>query len=87
MHRLMTKTREGTRRSQLADLEEQLREYESLKADYFEPDALNVIDELPALLIKVRIAQGLRQEGPGRAAQPEGAAYSGTRQPTTQPQA
>ena len=36
-----------------------MREYASLKAGHFKPDALNVIAELPPLLIKARIAQGL----------------------------
>lgn len=58
---LIAKAREDAVRSQLADLEEQLREYESLKAGNFEIEDLNVVAELPATLIKARISQGLSQ--------------------------
>ena len=49
-------------RSQLADLERELREYESLKAGGFELDQLNVVADLPTVLIKARIARGLTQK-------------------------
>ena len=49
-------------RSQLGDLERELREYESLKAGGFELDQLNVVAELATVLIKARIAQGLSQK-------------------------
>lgn len=62
MHPLIAQAQEDALRSQLGDLEEQLREYESLKASHFEADALNVVAELPTILIKARIAQGLRQK-------------------------
>ena len=110
VHPLIAKAQEDALRSQLADLEEQLREYESLKAGSLEPgqtqsragranraggralsvtgksapgpgsssphcpktdfafalslelDALNAVAELPSILIKARIAQGLRQK-------------------------
>ena len=48
--------------SQLADLESELREYESLKAGRFRLDDLNVVAVLPDVLIKARIAQGLSQK-------------------------
>ena len=60
-HPLIAKAREDAVRSQVADLEEQLREYESLKAGNFEITNLNVVAELPATLIKARISQGLSQ--------------------------
>ena len=64
VHPFIASAREDALRSQLADLEEQLREYESLtlKAGSFEPDALNTVAKLPSILIKARIAQGLRQK-------------------------
>ena len=77
MHPLLAKARKDALRSQLADLEAQLREYESLKADHFEQDQLDAVDELSAILIKARIAQGLRQKD--LAARPKGAAGTATR--------
>ena len=62
VHPLIAQAQEDALRSQLGDLEEQLREYESLKAGHFELDALNAVAELPTVLIKARIAQGLRQK-------------------------
>ena len=62
VHPLIAKAQEDALRSQLADLEEQLRDYESLKAGNFQLDELNVVAELPAVLIKARIAQGLNQK-------------------------
>ena len=47
--------------SQLADLEAELREYEAVRDGRFRMDELNVVADLPALLIKARIAQGLSQ--------------------------
>ena len=47
--------------SQLADLEAELREYEAVREGKFQIDDLNVVNDLPALLIKARIAQGLSQ--------------------------
>ena len=61
-HPLIAKAQEDALRSQLADLEEQLSEYESLKAGNFQLDELNLIAELPAVIIKARIAQGLSQK-------------------------
>ncbi len=39
-----------------------MREYESLKAGEFQLDELNVFSDLPNVLIKARIAQGLSQK-------------------------
>ena len=47
--------------SQLADLEADLREYEAVRDGRFEVAALRVVTDLPELLIKARIAQGLTQ--------------------------
>ncbi len=62
VHPLIAKAQEDALRNQLSDLEEQLREYESLKAGNFEIEDLNVVAELPTALIKARIAQGLSQK-------------------------
>ena len=62
VHPLIAKAQEDALRSQLADLEEELREYESLKAGKFPVDELSVVAELPTVLIKARIAQGLSQK-------------------------
>ena len=61
LHPLLLKAREDAMRSQLADLEHDLREYESLKAGAFKFDQLKTITELPSLLIQARIARGLSQ--------------------------
>ena len=61
-HPLIAKAQEDAVRSQLEDLEEQLREYESLKAGNFELGDLYIVAELPTVLIKARIAQGLSQK-------------------------
>ena len=39
-----------------------MREYEALKVDHFEPNALNAVAELPTVPIKTRIAQDLRSK-------------------------
>ncbi|MCY3660589.1 MAG: helix-turn-helix transcriptional regulator [Caldilineaceae bacterium] len=62
VHPLVAQAREDALRSQLADLEEQLQEYEALKAGSFDLDALNGVAELPSILIKARIALGLRHK-------------------------
>lgn len=59
---LVAKAQENALRSQLADLESELSEYESLKAGDFQWDSLRVFDNLPVILIKARIAQGLSQK-------------------------
>ena len=62
MHPLIAKAQEDALQSQLADLEEQLQEYEALKTGHFDLSALNAVAEMPTVLIKARIAQGLRQK-------------------------
>ena len=62
LHPLIAKAQEDAISSQLADLESELREYESLKAGEFQLDSLRVVADLPSLLIKARIAQGLSQK-------------------------
>ncbi len=61
IHPLIAKAQENALRSQLADLEAELREYESLKAGKFSIDELSVVTELATVLIKARVAQGLSQ--------------------------
>ena len=56
---LLIKLQEDALRSQLVDLEAELREYESLKAGNFSIDELKMVSELPKALIKARIASGL----------------------------
>ena len=62
LHPLIAKAQEDAISSQLADLESELREYESLKAGEFQLDSLRVVADLPSILIKARIAQGLSQK-------------------------
>ena len=62
VHLLIVKAQREALSSQIADLEEELREYESLKAGLFQLDQLKAVAELPTLLIKARIAQGLSQK-------------------------
>ena len=59
---LIANAQEDALSSQLADLESELREYESLKAGEFQLDSLKVVADLPSILIKARIAQGLSQK-------------------------
>ena len=59
---LIAQAQEDAVRSQLADLEDELREYESLKRGNFEFDQLGQVAELPTVLIRARIAQGLSQK-------------------------
>ena len=61
-HPLIVKAQEEALSSQLADLQRELHEYESLKAGEFQLDRLTTIDELPTVLIKARISQGLSQK-------------------------
>ena len=61
VHPLMLKAREDAIRSQLTDLEGDLREYELLKSGNFEFAQLRTVTELPVMLIKARIARGLSQ--------------------------
>ena len=61
-HPLIVKAQEDALSSQLADLQMELREYESLKAGEFRLDRLAAVGELPTVLIKARISQGLSQK-------------------------
>ena len=49
-------------RSQLEDLEREMREYETLRAGGYKLEKLSVVDELATVLIKARIGQGLSQK-------------------------
>ncbi|MYI98033.1 MAG: hypothetical protein F4104_00025, partial [Gemmatimonadetes bacterium] len=62
VHPLILKAQNDAVRSQLCDLEADLREYESLKAGEFKLDQLKTVKEIPTMLIKARIAQGLSQK-------------------------
>ena len=62
LHPLIAKAQEEALSSQLADLESELSEYESLRAGQFQWDSLNLVADLPSILIKARIAQGLSQK-------------------------
>ena len=59
---LIVKAQEDALNSQIADLESEMRDYESLKAGEFRLDSLGTVAELPATLIKARIARGLSQK-------------------------
>ena len=62
LHPLLFKAKKDAVRSLLADLEEELRDYDVLKAGDFEFGQLESVSELPRLLIKARIARGLSQK-------------------------
>lgn len=62
VHPRIAKAQEDAVRSQLADLEAELREYEETKAGAFPWDDLNTVAEVATLLIKARIALGLSQK-------------------------
>ena len=62
VHPLLAKARKDAVTSQLAELKSELREYESLKAGLFEMDDLQVVADLPTMLIRARIARGLSQK-------------------------
>ena len=61
VHPLIAKAQVDAVSSQLADLREQLREYESLKSGKFDFTELMVVTSLPEMLIKARIARGMTQ--------------------------
>ena len=61
LYPLVAKAQEDGIKSQLEELETELREYESLKAGEFQLDSLKLVAELPSILIKARIAQGMSQ--------------------------
>ena len=62
LHPLLFKAKKDAVRSLLADLEEELRDYDVLKSGDFEFGQLESVSELPRLLIKARIARGLSQK-------------------------
>ena len=62
LHPLIAKAQEDALSSQLADLESDLIEYESLKSGEFRLDSLKLVADLPFILIKARISQGLSQK-------------------------
>ena len=61
LHPRLRQLQEEALRSQLGDLEEDLREYEDLKEGRFAFEKLEGISELPKLLIRARIASDLTQ--------------------------
>ena len=61
LHPVLVKAQEEALSSQIADLQSELEEYESLKRGEFQLDSLKLIANMPAILIKARIAQGLSQ--------------------------
>ena len=61
-HPLIAKAQQEALSSQLADLQREMRDYESLKAGEFPLDSLAAVDELQTVLIKARISQGLSQK-------------------------
>ena len=62
MHPLIAKAQEDAVSGQLVDLREELQAYESLKAGKFEVKQLEVVSDLPTMLISARIAQGMTQK-------------------------
>ena len=61
MHPMIARAQVDAVSSQLADLEAELREYEAIREGGFEVEALRVVADLPELLIKARISQGITQ--------------------------
>ncbi len=61
LHPVIAQAQEDALRSQLRDLENELREYESLKSGDFPMESLKAVSEVPSVLIKARIATGLSQ--------------------------
>ena len=62
LHPLIRKAQQEAISSQLVDLENELRDYESLQRGEYRVDELKAIDELPSALIKARISLGLSQK-------------------------
>ena len=62
VHEVIHKAQRDAVLSQISDMKAEIHEYESLKAGDFKPDQLKTVNELPVLLIKARIAQGLTQK-------------------------
>ena len=63
VHPILLRAQKEALRSQLDDLESDLREYESLRRGEFGFEQLGAIADLPRLLISARIARGLTQRG------------------------
>ncbi len=61
VHQLIAKAQVDAVSGQLADLREQLREYESLTSGRFDFNQLMVVTSLPAMLIKARVARSMTQ--------------------------
>lgn len=61
VHPLLAKAQVDAVSGQVADLREQLREYESLKSGKFDFNELMTVTSLPEMLIKARIARGMTQ--------------------------
>ncbi len=62
VHPLIVKAQEEALSSQLAELENEMREYESLRSGDFEFDDLSSVTQISTVLIKARIARGLSQK-------------------------
>ena len=62
MHPRIVQAQADAIRSQLEDLEREMREYETLRAGGYGLEELSVVDELATVLIKARIGQGLSQK-------------------------
>ena len=61
VHPLIAKAQEDAINSQLADLEGELTEYETLKSGGFNWDSFRTLADIPKMLIQARIAKGLSQ--------------------------
>ncbi len=61
LHPRLRQIQEEALKSQLKDLKDDLREYETLKAGSFAFEQLKSVSELPKLLIRARIASGFSQ--------------------------
>jgi ribosome-binding protein aMBF1 (putative translation factor) len=62
VHPLLRKAQEEGLRSQLADLQSQLEEYEAIRSGQQGMLELESVEELPRVLIRARIAAGLSQK-------------------------
>ena len=62
LHPLILKAQQEAISSQIADLESELRAYESLRRGEYRVDDLRAVHELPSALIKARISLGLSQK-------------------------
>lgn len=62
IHPLLVKAQEDAMRSQLDDLQAELREYEALSSGHHASLALSSFAELPRALIRARIVAGLSQK-------------------------